>query len=189
MFNETRLIRYDSYVIDEQQYCTNDKWCQNLNTNQTFECPLWTAYCKRYYELDAAQNNTKAMTPEDEKLEDFVDDPELEKYAYLCHYFEEANSVRLKAGIPGISSAEVIKENFHPHHLDKGETYPGVKGLEGTEIINSDYTSWLILFGIFFPSVTGNLFECGSCVENERYLYLCLHFDSDRYYGRHKSIR
>lgn len=156
MFNETRLIRYDSYVIDEQPYCTNDKWCQNLKLNQTFECPLWTAYCKPYYEIEAELNQTRSVAREDEKLEDFIDNPELEKYAHLCHYFEKENSVKYKLGIPGISSAEVIKENFHAHYLDEGETYPGVKGLEGTEIINSDYTSWLILFGIFFPSVTGN---------------------------------
>lgn len=111
VFNDTRLIRYDSYMLDEVSYCTNDKYCINTKTNQSFECPLWTAYCKTYYDIEAKLNVTKNVTilPEDEKLEDFVDDPIHERYAYLCHYFEEKNSVVLKAGIPGISSKDVIR--------------------------------------------------------------------------------
>jgi hypothetical protein len=63
--------------------------------------------------------------------------------------------VKLKAAIPGISSHEVVTQNVHAHFLDVDEVYPGQAGLDGTEILNSEYTSFLILFGIFFPSVTG----------------------------------
>ena len=63
--------------------------------------------------------------------------------------------MKLKAAIPGISSHEVVTQNVHSHFLDVDEVYPGQAGLDGTEILNSEYTSFLILFGIFFPSVTG----------------------------------
>jgi len=81
-------------------------------TNVTSECPLWVAYCKTYYEIEKGINNV-TLAPEDEKLADFIDNPIHEKYAYLCHYFEEPGSVKYKKGIPGISSKEVIKGMRH----------------------------------------------------------------------------
>ncbi len=39
--------------------------------------------------------------------------------------------------------------------MDVNEVNTNEQGLEGTEVLNSEYTSFLILFGIFFPSVTG----------------------------------
>ncbi len=44
------------------------------------------------------------------------------------------------------------------NYIGEGEVNPGVKGLENTEILGDELTSFLILFGIFFPSVTGILF-------------------------------
>ena len=41
------------------------------------------------------------------------------------------------------------------HYVGEGEVNPGKKGLENTEILGDEFTSFLILFGIFFPSVTG----------------------------------
>ena len=41
------------------------------------------------------------------------------------------------------------------NYLSEGEVNPGKKGLENTEILGDEVTSFLILFGIFFPSVTG----------------------------------
>ena len=112
VFNETRLIRYDSYVTDGIPFCTNDQYC--LNTVQTIECSLWTAYCKPYYDMErnlsSSQRKNSTIT-DDGKLEDFLDNPVHEKYAYLCHYFEEQGSVQLKKAIPGISSKDLIKGN------------------------------------------------------------------------------
>ena len=77
VFNQTRLIRYESYVVDGQSFCTNQKFCQNTNTNQTFECPLWSAYCKPHYESVRKLNGTSGN---EEKLEDVLDNPMHERY-------------------------------------------------------------------------------------------------------------
>ena len=37
----------------------------------------------------------------------------------------------------------------------ENEVYPGEKGLPEVEILNKEFTSILILIGIYFPSVTG----------------------------------
>jgi len=94
-------------------FCTNDKYCIDPLTNVTSECPLWTAYCKTYYDIENNKNNL-TVSPEDEKLADFIDNPIHEKYAYLCHYFEKHGSVKYRKAIPGISSKEVIsgRNNF-----------------------------------------------------------------------------
>ena len=57
------------------------------------------------------EENKYYLFCDDGKLEDFLDNPVHEKYAYLCHYFEEQGSVQLKKAIPGISSKDLIKGN------------------------------------------------------------------------------
>lgn len=39
--------------------------------------------------------------------------------------------------------------------MEEDEVIPGEKGLPEVEILNQDLTSFLILVGIYFPSVTG----------------------------------
>lgn len=153
MFNETRLIRYDSFMVDGTPYCTNQKYCLDTVKNQSFVCPLWKVYCKPYY--DKEYNDSMRNVTISPVEEDFVDDPVHEYYAYLCHYFSEKDSVKLKKAIPGISSGNTIKENFPSHYLKEDETHLDQPGLEDVEIRSSELTSFLILFGIFFPSVTG----------------------------------
>lgn len=46
-------------------------------------------------------------------------------------------------------------ENYKPNYLDKDEVNTQEEGLKNTEVLNDEFTSFLILFGIFFPSVTG----------------------------------
>ena len=48
----------------------------------------------------------------------------------------------------------LLSENTDPHYLDDGEVRPGVQGV-GLQISAEITTSFLVLLGIFYPSVTG----------------------------------
>ncbi|RNA10301.1 solute carrier family 12 member 6 isoform X2 [Brachionus plicatilis] len=152
VFNETRLIRYESYVIDEQSFCHNQKNCMNTHRNESFICPLWKAYCGPYY--DAINGHERRALDKDQKeyiVEDFV----TKKFGHLCRFFEMQDSVKIKQGIPGMSSSDPILTNYKASYLDENEVFPGEKGLPEVEILNKELTSFLILIGIYFPSVTG----------------------------------
>ena len=63
--------------------------------------------------------------------------------------------MELRPGIPGIASRGPISENYKPSYTDEGDVYPGEKGVAEVEILGKEFTSFLILVGIYFPSVTG----------------------------------
>jgi hypothetical protein len=123
-------------------FCTNDEWCLDTNRNVTMKCPLWEAYCGK---SSITTNSTTTIN----------DDAQAKYFENLCHYFKMKNSVELRLGIPGISNSRPTLENYKSSYLDEGEVYPGEKGLASTEILGKEFTSFLILVGIYFPSVTG----------------------------------
>ena len=50
----------------------------------------------------------------------------------------------------------VTAENIGVNYLEKGEVRPGVRGIDNDPRVTATITtSFLILIGIFFPSVTG----------------------------------
>ena len=168
MFNKTRLIRYESYMLDNMPFCTNERFCLDTNRNQTIECPLWKAYCGPLYKhehLSAAANASRlsnAATGVNRSSSEFAidneiskDDPVRQKFIHLCHYFRMENSMEMKQGIPGISSPTPIAENYKSSYTDEGEVSPGVQGEPEVEILGKEFTSFLVLVGIYFPSVTG----------------------------------
>ncbi len=57
-------------------------------------------------------------------------------------------------GIPGITRTKNIKENTDAMYLDEGEVRPG-EDAEGNQVRSEIATSFFLLIGIFFPSVTG----------------------------------
>lgn len=157
MFNQTRLIRYESFAYQGQIFCTNDRYCTHTSTNQTLDCPLWKEYCGKLYRKDY-DNATQSFVygerlKQDEHGE--LDKEQLQYFEELCSYFERANSVELRLGIPGLADGRPLRENFNPHYMDEGEVEPGVKGVPDVEILGKEYTSFLVLIGIYFPSVTG----------------------------------
>jgi hypothetical protein len=103
VFNKTRLIRYDSYVINEISYCNNQQYCSN-SQNQTFLCPLWKAYCGP---LNKDNANSFLNSTEQGGLV-LEDDQTRQQFEHLCQYFKIKDSVSLRPGIPGISSSTPI---------------------------------------------------------------------------------
>lgn len=57
-------------------------------------------------------------------------------------------------GIPGLASG-AIKDNWQSSHVSPGEVTPGVQGNQKTMVVADIATSFTVLIGIFFPSVTG----------------------------------
>lgn len=104
MFNQSRLIRYEAFMIDGQNYCTNKRECTNHITNTTFECPLWRAYCGPLYQSEANASSTKNDLNDLEML----DNPVKQSFIHLCHYFQHDDSVQLRLGIPGVSNIRPI---------------------------------------------------------------------------------
>jgi hypothetical protein len=127
-------------MYNGQSFCSNDRHCIDNKNNQTFDCPLWKAYCGPLHKSD---NNSD------------LDEATKNKFIHLCHYFNMSNSIELRSGIPGISSRRPISENYKPSYTDEGDVYPGEKGVAEVEILGKEFTSFLILVGIYFPSVTG----------------------------------
>ena len=46
-------------------------------------------------------------------------------------------------------------KNWKSNYLDEDEYMTGEKGVKSVEVLGKEYTSFLILLGIYFPSVTG----------------------------------
>lgn len=76
-----------------------------------------------------------------------------EEYENCDPYFAE-NSFRHIQGIRGLASG-VIRENWENSYLEVGEVAPGVDGNPKTMVVASMVSSFTVLVGIFFPSVTG----------------------------------
>ncbi len=92
VFNKTRLIRYDSYVSNGIAFCNNEQWCYDNKRNQSFQCPLWKAYCGSLTTNSSFATETSSALDETKKQ-------------HLCNYFKMDNSMELRQGIPGISNS------------------------------------------------------------------------------------
>ena len=170
VFNGNRLIRYDSYMVNGHPYCTNQKVCEDPTRNESFICPLYKVYCGPLHQdtnatlFNKALGVNKDMSVDDawRRLSEIelkkLGEDEFEnkqKFVTLCSDFEKPNSVGLKLGIPGMSSSVPITNNYKANYLNVDEFTPGEKGVEGTEVLGKEFTSLLVLMGIYFPSVTG----------------------------------
>jgi len=106
---------------------------------------LWNQWCERKANaMDFHQNETTAQD-------------------YICDEYFEKNDVRMERGIKGLTSG-VFMQNFHNQYYDQGdaisysknETEWNLGGRDKRNLVIVDvYTTWTILVGIFFPSVTG----------------------------------
>jgi hypothetical protein len=143
-------MRYDSFVVSGQSFCTNNRYCE-IN-NQTVTCPLWKEYCGPLYR---EPGNVTANTFFSAEQRANLDEATREKFGHLCEWFVRENNVKLRQGIPGIADGRPFRENYKSTYLDEDEVLPGEKGLSSTEILGKEFTSFLILVGIYFPSVTG----------------------------------
>ena len=158
VFNDTRLIRYDAYASKNgiDFYCTNQKECHDSVLNKTITCPLWEHYCGDA--IKATNTTTGFMNDssigKSEVAEMDNDEAIRKRYVHLCGYFKLNNSVQLRLGIPGIANKGPISKNYKSNYLNKDEVSVGEKG-EKTEVLGDGLTSFLILIGIYFPSVTG----------------------------------
>ncbi|XP_014679087.1 PREDICTED: solute carrier family 12 member 6-like, partial [Priapulus caudatus] len=74
-------------------------------------------------------------------------------YAECTPYFQQ-NEFGTIQGIPGLASG-IVADNWDSSYLVDGETSPGVAGNARTMVVADMATSFTILVGIFFPSVTG----------------------------------
>ena len=119
MFNQSRLIRYEAFMINGQNYCTNKRECLDATTNKTFECPLWSAYCGPLFRGAAARSNAtttpaismiSSMSQADLRQIDLekLDDPVKQSFIHLCNYFQHDDSMQLRMGIPGVSNIRPI---------------------------------------------------------------------------------
>ena len=158
VFNETRLIRYDSYIYKgdngEMPFCHNDRYCTYTdkdNKTEKMDCPLWKSYCGPLYK---SSRNSSSYSEEKTATND-LDDLTRKKFEHLCSSFTATNSVELRLGIPGISNSGPVSKNYKPSYTDEGEVSPGEQGVAEVEILGKEFTSFLILVGIYFPSVTG----------------------------------
>ncbi|CAF1404635.1 unnamed protein product [Didymodactylos carnosus] len=82
-------------------------------------------------------------------------------YKVLCHsnnltslQCNHLQHVKLINGIPGLKDNQ-LKNNLGSIYHIKGEVKNGVMGDSSIEVVATGVTSFLILVGIFFPSVTG----------------------------------
>ncbi|XP_019849326.1 PREDICTED: solute carrier family 12 member 6-like isoform X2 [Amphimedon queenslandica] len=73
---------------------------------------------------------------------------------YLDEDWIEFHSPTCLNGIPGITASRLIVENTKSMYLRKGEARPGVEAA-GNQVAAAISSSFLVLIGIFFPSVTG----------------------------------
>lgn len=122
MFNDSRLIRYEAYMINGQNFCTNKRDCVDAKENKTFECPLWSAYCGPLYGSTGAKRSangsiilssaTTVATANINELKhsdlEKLDDPIKQAHIHLCNYFQHEDSIQQRLGIPGVSSLRPI---------------------------------------------------------------------------------
>lgn len=126
-----RLLITKSYTINDIKYCTKDKYCNITQSNNiTNEDYLCPLY-KLYCDIE---NN--------------------------CDLFWSNNEIKILNALPGFPST--FLDNLWPGYLKAGEALPGQIGdFKRGQVIEQDTsTSFLILIGIFFPSVTGILAGC-----------------------------
>ena len=143
-------------MVRGQPFCNNNRFCE-LN-NQTIVCPLWKEYCGPLYRTSSGDDNSTSKAAKEvygEERTSNLDEATREKFEHLCHWFSEANSTLFRQGIPGIADGRPMRENYKPVYVDEGEVLPGEQGLPEVEILGKEFTSFLILVGIYFPSVTG----------------------------------
>ncbi|CAF3694429.1 unnamed protein product [Rotaria sp. Silwood1] len=72
----------------------------------------------------------------------------------LCPNNEYIENVRTEQGIPGLKHWQ-LSENLVSHFRHVGEIERDIKGDSTFEVVAQEITTFLILVGIYFPSVTG----------------------------------
>ncbi|CAM4750181.1 unnamed protein product [Rotaria magnacalcarata] len=72
----------------------------------------------------------------------------------LCSKNDYIENVRIEQGIPGLKNWQ-LSENFNSHYRREGEIERDIKGDSSFEVVAQEITTFLILVGIYFPSVTG----------------------------------
>ncbi|CAF1089582.1 unnamed protein product [Rotaria sordida] len=72
----------------------------------------------------------------------------------LCSKNDYVENVRVEQGIPGLKNWQ-LSENLVSHYRQAGEIERDIKGDSTFEVVAQEITSFLILVGIYFPSVTG----------------------------------
>ncbi|CAF0943337.1 unnamed protein product [Adineta ricciae] len=84
-------------------------------------------------------------------------------YASLCskttntlcvHDGDNVRDVRIESGVPGLKQWQ-LSENLFSHYRAEGEIEHDIKGDSTFEVVAQELTTFLILVGIYFPSVTG----------------------------------
>ncbi|XP_014668618.1 PREDICTED: solute carrier family 12 member 4-like [Priapulus caudatus] len=95
--------------------------------NKTLKSAQWNEYC--------TYNTT---------TEDYQD----------CDPYFADNEFHRVQGIPGLASG-VIRDNWDNSYTVEGEVARGVKGNSKTMVVSTMASSFTVLIGIFFPSVTG----------------------------------
>lgn len=73
----------------------------------------------------------------------------------LCSSDGHVKNVRIEQGVPGLKHWQ-LSENLFSHYRHEGEVERDVKGDASYEVVAQEITTFLILVGIYFPSVTGN---------------------------------
>ena len=118
-------------LLTSKSYLNNIDYCTKNKSceinNQTQTCPLYGLYC----------NN--------------------ETINSICDKFWLENEIQVKKAFPGFPYA--FLSNWRSGYLKVGESVPDKKGdfSKGQVIEQDTSTSFFILIGIFFPSVTGIL--------------------------------
>ncbi|CAF2835590.1 unnamed protein product [Rotaria sp. Silwood2] len=67
---------------------------------------------------------------------------------------DHINDVRIEQGVPGLKHWQ-LSENLFSHYRAEGEIERDIKGDATFEVVAQELTTFLILVGIYFPSVTG----------------------------------
>jgi hypothetical protein len=118
-------------LLTSKSYLNNIDYCTKSKfceiNNETQTCPLYGLYC----------NN--------------------ETISANCDTFWLDNKIQVKKAFPGFPNE--FFNNLKSGYLKTGESTPGEKGdfNKGQVIEQDTSTSFFILIGIFFPSVTGIL--------------------------------
>lgn len=113
----------------------------------------------RPYICDPVIINRTIENPQNETLLNevcFPGNPELQE-AFNGTQFQDGewiNPPECIIGIPGITRTETIRENTPAGYLEDGEVRPGVEAT-GVQVQAEITTTFFVLIGIFFPSVTG----------------------------------
>ena len=121
---------------------------ENCTKDPVFGAELWNQFCTR------KENYSNIIEyPQNDTIPDY----------FVCdEYFDENNVTEIR-GVKGMASgilAENIKNNYydagHAIANSKNETEYNLGGKDPRSYTLVDkFTSWTILVGIFFPSVTG----------------------------------